>query len=264
MEECHRLITDQVDLDNPEGHRLVPDVRKPLSLGGPPDFRLEELVPSLWIKSERDYNISAAYGITHWWIKRMEYITRHSAPSDRHAVRSHMRILSKLNHLHGLDKVHLYNAINLWIKNIFIRQRVGDLQLSIESYHTMLNLTKPRWDALDFLFKEDYFIVSKPKAMIYRDRNDQKKMLKENEVHIFSDCMLTRVLHELDYIVKDFKLYQYNPCMKNRIWSEDDKKKSEEFMEVIERRIKIQRIFLERFVGGIFRDVDYRTLNIIE
>ncbi|GJX92562.1 hypothetical protein Tco_0347148 [Tanacetum coccineum] len=31
------------------------------------DFGLEELVPSLWVESEREYDISAVYGITHWW-----------------------------------------------------------------------------------------------------------------------------------------------------------------------------------------------------
>nr|GEY69453.1 monodehydroascorbate reductase [Tanacetum cinerariifolium] len=218
MEECHQLLTDQVDLVNPEGHRLVLDASKPLPLGGPPDFGLKELVPSLWIESKCDYNISAAYGITHWWFKRKDfYITRHNATSDRRAVRSHMRILNvisiktferfcyaflreivirradyneykiseadfknqhpndfeqlyllhlqrKLNHLPGSDKVHLYNAINLWIRNIVIKQHVGYLQLGIESYQTKLNLTEPRWDASDFLFKEDYTIVSKPRA----------------------------------------------------------------------------------------------------
>ncbi|GKD12759.1 hypothetical protein Tco_1197166, partial [Tanacetum coccineum] len=135
MEECHLLLTDHIDLVNPEGYRVVPDVSKPLPLGGPPgqvtiqpqfffnkdmeylvsgskerrsalsisklkaanypDFGLEELVPSLWIESEREYNISAAHGISHWWFKRKEfYITKHSAPSDRRAIRSHMRILS--------------------------------------------------------------------------------------------------------------------------------------------------------------------------
>ncbi|GJW02278.1 hypothetical protein Tco_1561134 [Tanacetum coccineum] len=104
MEECHLLLMDQVDLVNPEGNRVVPGVRKPLPIGGPPgqlkaaycpDFGLKELVPSLWIESERDYDISTAYDISHLWFKRKEfYITRHSAPSDRHAVRSHIRILS--------------------------------------------------------------------------------------------------------------------------------------------------------------------------
>ncbi|GKD04250.1 hypothetical protein Tco_1179224 [Tanacetum coccineum] len=41
MEECHRLLSNKIDLMNPEGHRVVPD-----------------------IENERGYDISAAYGIT--------------------------------------------------------------------------------------------------------------------------------------------------------------------------------------------------------
>ncbi|GKA93193.1 hypothetical protein Tco_0815179 [Tanacetum coccineum] len=113
MEECHLLLTDQIDLVNPKGNQLVLDVGKPLPLGGPPgqvtiqpqfffnkdleylvsgsqerrnalsisklkaacypDFGLEELVPSLWIKSEHEYNISAVYGITHCVISLKTY-----------------------------------------------------------------------------------------------------------------------------------------------------------------------------------------------
>ncbi|GJW86668.1 hypothetical protein Tco_0162008 [Tanacetum coccineum] len=257
MEECHRMLTDQVDLVNPEGHRLVPDVSKPLPLGGPPGQ----------IKSEREYDISDAYGISHWRFKRKEfYITRRSAPFDRSTVRSHMLILSviglktyerymytflkeivlrradykeykiseadfknmhpndfedlyllhlqgQLNHLSSDDKVHLFNAVNLWIRNIIIRKRVEDLQLRIESYQIKLNLTQPDWDASDFLFKEDYTIVSKVREVIYRDRNDQKKMMRETEVHKFSDGTLNRILDKSDHMVKDFKLYEYNPGM---------------------------------------------------
>ncbi|GJS05055.1 hypothetical protein Tco_0321563 [Tanacetum coccineum] len=112
MEECHLLLINQIDLANPEGHRVVPDVSKPLPLGGDKDrkndlsisklkvayyldFGLEELVLSLWIESECEYDISAAYGTSHWWFKRKEfYITSYSSPSDRRAVRSHMQILS--------------------------------------------------------------------------------------------------------------------------------------------------------------------------
>nr|GEY84593.1 hypothetical protein [Tanacetum cinerariifolium] len=36
MKECHLLLIDQIDLVNPKGHRVVPDMSKPLSLGGPP------------------------------------------------------------------------------------------------------------------------------------------------------------------------------------------------------------------------------------
>ncbi|GKC47317.1 hypothetical protein Tco_1065039 [Tanacetum coccineum] len=52
-------------------------------------------------------------------------------------------------------------------------------------------------------------------------------------------------------MVKDFKLFEYNRGMENRIWSKDDKRRSEEFIKVIERRLNIRRIFrnLESFVG---------------
>nr|GFB81177.1 hypothetical protein [Tanacetum cinerariifolium] len=81
------------------------------------DFRLEELVSSLWIKSERDYDISAAYGISHWWFKRKDfYITRHSAPSNRHAVRCHMKILSVV----GLNTFSRYGYT--YLKDIVLRR----------------------------------------------------------------------------------------------------------------------------------------------
>ncbi|GJS78604.1 retrovirus-related pol polyprotein from transposon TNT 1-94 [Tanacetum coccineum] len=360
MEECHKLLTNQIDLVNPEGHRIVPDISNPLPLGGPPgqvtiqpqfffnkdleylltgdkernralsisklkaalyqDFGLEELVPSLWIESEQVYDISAAYGITHWWFSRKQfYINKHSEPSDRDAVRSHMRILSvisiktyerygynylreiilrradyneyrisekdfkslhpndfkdlnilhiqgKLDHLPKQDKVNLHNAVSLWTRNIVIRKRVEDLQLGIKSYQTKLNLEQPNWDAYDFPFKEDYTIVFKPRAVIYRDRDDNRKIMRIDEVHKFSDGTLIRIKEKLDFMVKDFKLFKFNKGLENRKWTEDDKRRSEDFIEVIERRLKIKRIFrsLESFVGGRLRDIDYRLISRTE
>ncbi|GKF30351.1 hypothetical protein Tco_0100149, partial [Tanacetum coccineum] len=147
-----------------------------------------------------------------------------------------------------------------------IRKRVEDLQLGIESYQTKLNLTEPNWDTSDILYKEDYTIVSKPRAVIYRDRNDQKKMMRENEVHKFSNGTLTRILERLAHMVKDFMLFKYNPGMEKRIWSEGDRRRSKEFMEMIKRRLKIRRIFnsLESFVSERLRDVDYRLIQRIE
>ncbi|GKD78373.1 hypothetical protein Tco_1340994, partial [Tanacetum coccineum] len=119
-----KLLTNKVDWSNPEGHQILRNIYEPLPLGGPPgqvsiqpqfffnmdldylltgdkerrialsisklkaarylDFGLEELVPSLWVESEREYDISAVYGITHWWFRRKEfYINKHSESSDR-------------------------------------------------------------------------------------------------------------------------------------------------------------------------------------
>ncbi|GJU58959.1 hypothetical protein Tco_1236725 [Tanacetum coccineum] len=357
MDECHKLLTNKVDMSNPEGHQILRNIYEPLPLGGPPgqvtiqpqfffnkdldylltgdkerkialsisklkaarylDFGLEELVPSLWVESERDYDISAVYGITHWWFRRKEfYINKHSEPSDREAVRSQMRILSvisvkvfekygynylreiilrradyqeykisekdfknlhpndfedlfllniqeKLNHLPKTDKTSLHTAVNMWIRNLVIRNRVGDLQLGIESYQTKINLERPNWDAADYYFKEDYTIVPKPRAVVYRDRNDQRKLMRLNELHKFSDGTLTRVMEKLDHMVKDFHLFEYNKGMETRKWSEDDKRRSKDFITAIEKRLQIRRIFqsLESFVGGRIRDIDYRLIN---
>ncbi|GJU21712.1 hypothetical protein Tco_1155054, partial [Tanacetum coccineum] len=276
-----------VDLSNPEGHQILRNIYEPLPLGGPPgqvtiqpqfffnkdldylltgdkerrialsisklktacylDFGLEELVPSLWVESKREYDISAVYGITHWWFRKKEfYINKHSEPSNREAVRSQMRILSvisvkvfekygynylreiilcradyqeykisekdfrnlhpndfedlfllniqeKLNHLPKTDKTSLHTALNMWIRNLVIRNRMGDLQLGIKSYQTKINLERPNWDAAYYYFKEDYTIVPKPRVIIYRDRNDQRKLMRLNELHKFSDGTLTRL-----------------------------------------------------------------------
>ncbi|GJW00638.1 retrovirus-related pol polyprotein from transposon TNT 1-94 [Tanacetum coccineum] len=217
MEECHRLLTDKIDLMNPEGHRVMPDVSKSLPLGGPPgqlkatqylDVGLEELVSSLWIESEHDYDISAAYA-DEYKISEADFKNLHLNDFEDLYL---LHLQGKLNHLPGSDKVHLFNAVNMWIRNIVIRQRVEDLQLGIESYQTKLNLTQPK---------------------------------------------------KLDQMVKDFRLFKYNPGMETRIWSEDDKRRSKEFIKVIERRLKIRRIFnsLKSFVSERIRDVDYKLIQ---
>ncbi|GKD55813.1 hypothetical protein Tco_1289200 [Tanacetum coccineum] len=242
------------------------------------DFSLEELVPSLWVESERDYDISAAYGITHWWFRRKEfYINKHNEIilhradykeykiSEKDFKNLHpndfedlflLNIQEKLNHLPKTDKTSLHTAVNMWIRNLVIRNRVGDLQLGIESYQTKINLERPNWDAADYYFKEDYTIVPKPRAVVYRDRNDQRKLMRLKELHKFSDETLTRVMEKLDHMVKYFHLYEYNKGIETRKWSEDDKRRSKDFITAIEKRLH-----LESFVGGRIRDIDYRLIN---
>ncbi|GJZ18904.1 hypothetical protein Tco_0555494 [Tanacetum coccineum] len=282
---------DQIDVMNPEGNRLVLNLSKPLPLRGPPgqerrhallisklkaayypDFRLKELLPSLWIESEHVYDISVAYVRSHMRIlsvvslktySRYGYtyfreIVLHRADYKEYKISEAdfknlhpndfedlylLNLQGNLNHLSGDDKVHLSNAVTF--------------------YQTKLNLTQPSWDATNFLFKEDYTIVHKPRAIIFRDRNNQKKMMQEILVHKFSDGTLTRILENLDYMVKDYELFKFNPGMERIIWTEDDKRRSQEFIRLIETRLKIRRICrsLECFMSGRFRDIDYRLIT---
>ncbi|GKF36782.1 hypothetical protein Tco_0113540 [Tanacetum coccineum] len=91
-------------------------------------------------------------------------------------------------------------------------------------------------------------------------------MMRIDEVHKLSDGSLTRIKEKLDFMVKDFKLFKFNKGMKNRKWTEDDKRRSEDFIEVIERRLKIRRIFrsLKSFVGGRLRDINYILISRTE
>ncbi|GJS64037.1 hypothetical protein Tco_0678601 [Tanacetum coccineum] len=263
MDECHKLLTNKVDLDDSEGdkeQKIALSISK-LKAARYLDFGLEELVPYLWVKSEREYDISAAYGITHWWFRRKEfYINKHSEPSDREAVRSQMRILNvisvkiqksfiqmifeetvprlnfqeKLNHLPKTDKTSLHTTVNMWIRNLVIRNRMGDLQLGIESYQTKINLKRPNWDAADYYFKEDYTFDPKAKIVVYRDRNDQRKLMRLNELPKFSDGTLTRVMEKLDHMVKDFHLFEYNKGMETRKWSQMMKKEKKQRLSLLQ------------------------------
>ncbi|GJX47609.1 hypothetical protein Tco_0272799 [Tanacetum coccineum] len=236
MEECHLLLTDQVDLVNPESHRVVPDVSKPLPLGGPPGRRSALSISKLKAAQYLDFGLEE----------------QHSAPSDRNTVRSHMWILSVVS----LKTYERYGYT--FLKEIVLR-RVDYNEYKISEVD-FKNLHPNDFEDLYLLH------LQAKRAVIYRDINDQKKMIRETKVHKFSDDTLNRILGKLDHMVKDFKLFKYNLGMETRIWSEDDRRRSKEFMEVIERRLKIRRIFrsLESFVGGRLRDVDYRLIQRTE
>ncbi|GJX23560.1 hypothetical protein Tco_0228005 [Tanacetum coccineum] len=204
----------EYEVTNPESDQVRIDVNRPLSLGGPtghvtihtqfffnkdleylrygnkgsrpalsiskmkaasyPDFGLELLVPEqMWIDDVCTYDISDKYGISHWCFNRQKfYIDRHDSLSLRKEVRTRMRILSV---------------------------RVEDFQLSIESYQTQLNLTKPGWDATGYKFKHDYTIIESPRAVVFSVNNNERKIMQLNEIYKFSDGTLTRILEALDY-----------------------------------------------------------------
>ncbi|GJX20493.1 hypothetical protein Tco_0223170, partial [Tanacetum coccineum] len=124
-----------------------------------------------------------------------------------------------LNHLSGSDKRMLSTAVKMWTRNIVIRQWVEDLQLGIESYQTQLNLTKPGWDAKGYEYKHDYTIIDSPRAVVFPVRNNERKIMRFNEIYKFSDGTLTNILEALDYRVKEFKVNRLNPEGSSGTWN---------------------------------------------
>ncbi|GJU45241.1 hypothetical protein Tco_1202507 [Tanacetum coccineum] len=202
MDECHKLLTNKVDLGNPEGHQILRNIYEPLPLGGPPGDKERKIAlsspsinaaplprlwlerisfPSMWCESEPDYDDQC--GLWHHSLVVLEERNIHHKPVSPLIVKhqSQMRILSVISVKKSqpycprqTDSSH--TAVNKWIQNQVNSETVGDLQLRIESYQTKINLERPNWDAADYYFKEDYTIVPKPRAVVYRDRNDQRKL----------------------------------------------------------------------------------------
>ncbi|GKB06843.1 hypothetical protein Tco_0835076 [Tanacetum coccineum] len=266
MEECHKMLTNQIDWANPEVDQVRIDISKPLPLSGPPghvtiqtqfffnkdldylrygskgsgqalliskmkaaryhDFGLELLVPEhMWIDDVCTYDISASYGISHWWFNRQKfYIDRHTAKSSRKVVRIHMRIL-RVRLVRGIfsilmelesDSIHktwvggeclnsklISNSINMFGSR---NDRVEDFQFDIESYQKQLNLTKPGWDATGFEFKHDYTIIDLPRVIVFLVSKNEQKIMRFNEIYKFSDGTLTNIMEALDYRVKEYKV----------------------------------------------------------
>ncbi|GJU38312.1 hypothetical protein Tco_1191269 [Tanacetum coccineum] len=245
MDECHKLLTSKVDLVNPEGHQILHNIYEPLPLGGPlvnaSMTSVRPMVPLTGGLEERNStSTNTVSDYKEYKISEKDFKNLH--PNDFEDLFL-LNIQEKLNHLPKTYKTSLHTAVNMWIRNLVIRNRVGDLQLGIESYQTKINLECPNWDAADYYFKEDYTIVPKPRSVVYRDRNDQRKFIRLNELHKFSDGTLTRVMEKLDHMVKDFQLFEYNKGMETRKWSEDDKRRSKDFITAIEKRLQIRRIF---------------------
>ncbi|GKD40500.1 hypothetical protein Tco_1260707, partial [Tanacetum coccineum] len=255
MEKCHKMLTAQ-------GSNPALSISK-MKAASYLDFGLELLVSEqMWIDDVCTYDISAKYGISYWWFNRQKfYIDWHDSLSRRKDVRTHMRILNVirikaysrygdfedlnllllqgyLDHLPGSDKRMLSTAIKQWTQNLVIRRRVEDFQLGIESYQTQLNLTKPGWDATGYGFKHDYTIIESPRAVVFPVDNNDRKIIRFNEIYKFSDGTLTRILEVLDYRVKEFKVKRLNPSMNRRFWTEKDVTRSKEFIAAIERRLK--------------------------
>ncbi|GKF09707.1 hypothetical protein Tco_0043931, partial [Tanacetum coccineum] len=137
-----------------------------------------------------------------------------------------------LDHLPGSEKQMLSTAVKQWTQNLVIRQRVEDFQLGIESYQTQLNLTKPGWDATGYEFKHDYTIIESPRAVVFPVDNNDRKIMRFNEIYKFSDGTLTRILEALDYRVKEFKVKRLNPGMNTQFWTQKDMTRRKEFIAV--------------------------------
>ncbi|GKB14836.1 hypothetical protein Tco_0848759 [Tanacetum coccineum] len=248
MEECHKLLTNQVD-----DAILRYNVSKPLLLGGDPshvtiqpdfffnkdleylrygrkmgrpalsiskmkatyylDVGLEQMVPDqMWIEEECKYDVTAMYGISHWWFQRQWfYIDRHTSEGDRRAVRTHMRILSVVR----IEVFPMYGYN--YMKKIVLRR--ADLKEYVIAERDFKYLYPSDFEDLYLLNLQ---VIDSPRAVMFRDKYGVQMIMRFNEIHKFSDGTLHQIDEALDYRVKEFRVNRRNPGLDTRFWTKKD------------------------------------------
>ncbi|GJU72708.1 hypothetical protein Tco_1264113 [Tanacetum coccineum] len=258
---CSRIrLTGRIQKEIIKGSNPALSISK-MKAASYPDFGLELLAPEqMWIDDVCTYDIT---DFQEYTIAKKDF--KNLYPSDFEDLNL-LLLQGHLDYLPGSDKWMLSTAVKQWTRNLVIRKRVKDFQLGIESYQTQLNLTKPGWDVTSYEFKQDYTIIESPRAVVFPVDNNDRKIMRFNEIYKFSDGTLTRILEALDYRVKEFKVKRLNPGMNTQFWTQKDVTRSKEFIAAIKRRLKTRRIFrnLECFIGGRVRDIDYRLLQRTE
>nr|GEY41117.1 hypothetical protein [Tanacetum cinerariifolium] len=289
MEECHKLLTDNVD-----DPILRHNVSNPLPLGGPPGqvtiqsnfFFNKDLEYLRYSSKDRRPALSISkIKVAYYPDAGLEQMV------PDHTVKTHMRILNVVRievfSMYGYDylkKIVLRRAdLNEHViaERDFKYQYASDFEdlnmlnlqghlnhlppkdMKILTTATQVNLTKPQWTATGFEYKHDYIVIESPRAVIFQDKYRVQMMMRFNEIHKFSDGTLHQIVEALDYRVKDFRINRMNPGINTRFWTRKDVDRCNAFMFAIQRRLRTRRIFcnLESFVGGRVREGDYRLLK---
>ncbi|GJX73984.1 hypothetical protein Tco_0312579 [Tanacetum coccineum] len=189
MEECHKLLTDQVD-----DAILRYNVSKPLPLGGPQG--------QVTIQSDFCFN------------KDLEYL-RYGSRGSRPALcglkkNASMTLLLCTVSLTSGSKDNDSTLTDTHLKVIaevygLICEFLMLSELKSSPYMDSVKPHQTRWDATGFEYKHDFTVIDSPRAVTFRDKYGVQMIMLFNEIHKFSDGTLQQIDEALDYRVKEFK-----------------------------------------------------------
>ncbi|GJV22251.1 hypothetical protein Tco_1371271 [Tanacetum coccineum] len=161
---------------------------------------LEDIISSLWLEIvNANMDISAVYGINHGGLGGRNAISTITVSppdlwkqSDRRYEFSVCQCQERIRNLHPNDL------------KILPTQYSRKAQPSARDRQDLSSHSSQHVDKkpADYYFKEDYTIVPKPRAIVYRDINDQRKLMRLNELHKFSDGTHDKSNGKMDHMVK--------------------------------------------------------------
>nr|GFB70023.1 hypothetical protein [Tanacetum cinerariifolium] len=168
-------------------------------------------------------------------------------------------VQGKLSNLTVEERFAFNVSLRMFTRSIVIQRHVEDLQLGVESYQKRLNLTKPDTYRSDLKRREAYTAYSNPRGFIYQNKDKKNRLMRNDELHKFSDGTLNDVRNALDDRLKGIRM-QYLP---QAIWRKGDKDRAAAMIQSIDKMLKTRRIMrsLERFIGGRLYEGDFQMLQ---
>ncbi|GKB83605.1 hypothetical protein Tco_0950500, partial [Tanacetum coccineum] len=168
-------------------------------------------------------------------------------------------VQNRLINISGDDVADFAIALRMFTRSLVIQKRVEDLQLGVESYQKMINVTKPDTTRLDLRKRHPYTPYKDPQGFIFVDDYKRNRLMRSDELYKFCDGTLTRLLSSLEDITKNIDM-EYLP---KRRWSTLEKKRAHFMIKDINKLLKERRMMrsLEKFVGGRLYGTDLRLLQ---
>ncbi|GJS13259.1 hypothetical protein Tco_0407731, partial [Tanacetum coccineum] len=189
------------------------------------------------VKAFHNNNVSLQFQMDECHSRKQFHINKYSEPFRSEAVRSQMRILRQDGPPTKAASLICNNAVTLWTKKHVRRKEVlMTCSWALRAIKLNLHLEQPNLGGILISFpKKITTIVFKPRAVIYRDRDDNRKMMRIDEVHKFSDGTLTRIKEKLEFTW--LKISNYSVL--NTSWRignglKDDKRRSKDFIELVD------------------------------
>ncbi|GJZ52064.1 hypothetical protein Tco_0606579 [Tanacetum coccineum] len=168
-------------------------------------------------------------------------------------------VQGKLTNLTVEERLAFNVSLRMFTRSIVIQRRVEDLQLGVESYQKKLNLTKPDTYRSDLKQREAYSAYSNPRGFIYQNKDKKNRLMRIDELHMFSDGTLNDVQTALNDRLKGIRMLY----LLQTIWRQFDRDKAGAMIQAIDKQLKTRRIIqsLEKFVGGRPYERDFRLLQ---
>ncbi|GKA40609.1 hypothetical protein Tco_0733202 [Tanacetum coccineum] len=266
MEECHKMLVDQVDWANPEGDQVRINVNRPLPLGGPPGY-----VP---IQTKLFFNKDLEY---------LRYGSKGSCPTlsiSKIKAASYpdfgLELLVPeqmwIDDVCTYDVSEKYSISHWWFtqQKIYIdRHESSSRQKEVRTHMRILSVVKIKAYSR---YGYDYLSEIVLRRADHQEQKIAEKDFKNLYPSDFEDLNFLLLQGHLDHLSGSdkwvlstaVKLWTRNLVIRQQ--TEKDVTRSKEFITAIERRLKTRRIYqnLECFVGRRVRDIDYRLLQRTE